>query len=238
MPLAGQGCFVGWCDLKPGTEAEVDHWHTHEHMIERVAIPGFRRGSRYRSVGGGPRVCIVYQADTLETLVSPAYLERLNDPTPWTTRCLPLMVGMNRTLCRVATSRGAGIGGSLATLQLSPREGAAERLRATLAERVLPALAARPGLSGAHLVIADTAASRTETREKAIRGVPDAVADWVVLVEGYDPGAVAQALAELTAPAGDGSLVAHGAGERMTGGLYTLDFTLGEDEAKRIWRRP
>jgi hypothetical protein len=242
MALAGQGCFVGWYDLKPGHEAAHDHWHTHEHMIERVAIPGFRRGSRYRSVAFGssaptgvPRVCIVYQTDTLETLVSPAYLERLNAPTPWTSRSLPLFLGMNRTLARVVASHGAGLGGTLLTIQLSPAAGAADRLRGWLTAEALPELAARPGLSGAHLLVADDAASRTGSQEKKLRGAPDAVADWVLLVEGYDRAAVEQALAGLV---GEGGLPSRGAASGPTVGLYALDFSLGEDEAKRIWKKP
>lgn len=78
MTLSGAGCFVGWYDLTAGDENEHDNWHTHEHMIERVAIPGFLRGSRYRAIDGAPRVCIVYQGETLATFTSDAYLERLN----------------------------------------------------------------------------------------------------------------------------------------------------------------
>lgn len=235
MAIAGKGCFVCWYDLKPEHEADHDFWHTHEHQIERVAIPGFRRGARYRSITGGPRVCVIYQGDTVATFGSPAYLERLNNPTPWSTRNLPIMVGMNRTLCTVEATFGHGIGGVMLTLQLSPADGHAERLKSWLSTQALPRLAARAGLNGAHLLIGDRAVSQIKTQEKALRGEPDAVADWVVLVEGYDQGAVEQALAELSSPAG---MTANGAKAGWTTGLYRLDFTLGEDEAKKIWRLP
>src|SRR5262245_40452423 len=117
MALPGSGCFVAWHDLQPGREADHDHWHTHEHMIERVAIPGFLRGLRYRSAGGSPRVCTIYHAESVATFTSPVYLERLNSPTPWTRQVLPLFVGMNRTLCTVASTHGHGIGGHLLTIQ-------------------------------------------------------------------------------------------------------------------------
>ncbi|MFM9943153.1 MAG: hypothetical protein ACKVP7_27100 [Hyphomicrobiaceae bacterium] len=235
MAIPGSGCFVAWYDLQPGREAEHDHWHTHEHMIERVAIPGFLRGMRYRSLTGSPRVCVIYQADTLATFTSPAYLERLNNPTPWSQRTLPLFVGMNRTLCTVTATHGHGIGGFLLTIQLKPRDGGADRLRSWLAKEALPALAARAGLCGAHLLFGDQAASQTKTKEKLLRGVPDAVADWVLLVEGYDRGVVAETQAELCGPAGLG---AQGADPSMVAGLYSLDFTIAEAEAKKIWRLP
>ena len=94
MSIPGTGCFVAWYDLQPGREADHDQWHTHEHMIERVAIPGFLRGLRYRTVSGNPRVCAIYQVEELGTFTSPAYLARLNNPTPWTSQTLPLFVGM------------------------------------------------------------------------------------------------------------------------------------------------
>jgi hypothetical protein len=235
MAIAGKGCFVAWYDLRPGGETEHDHWHTDEHMIERVAIPGFRRGLRYRSLTEGPRVCVIYQVEALETLASPAYLERLNTPTPWTTRSMPLIAGMNRTLCRVASSYGNGIGGYLLSIQLAPRPGSEDDLKRWLGDEALPDLAARAGLCGAHLLIGDSEVSQIKTQEKGLRGGSDAIADWIVLVEGYDRAATEHALPELRGAAG---LVAHGAADRLIAGLYSLDFAIEEGEAKAIWRDP
>lgn len=235
MPMPGQGCFVGWYDLPPGRGADHDHWHTHEHMIERVAIPGFLRGARYRALDGGRRTCVIYQTERVETLSAPAYLERLNNPTPWTARSVGLIVGMNRTLASVASSHGVGVGGYLLTVQLSPQTGRADDLRGWLADVALPEFAARAGLNGGHLLIADAAASALPTEEKMLRGAPDEVADWVLLAEGYDQGAVEQVQAELC---GAGGLADHGANPDMALGLYSLDFALAEAEAKAIWRLP
>jgi hypothetical protein len=235
VTITGAGCFVAWWDVSPDNANEHDNWHTHEHMIERVAIPGFLRGSRYRAIDGAPRVCTIYQGETLATFTSAAYLERLNNPTPWSTRCLPFFVGMNRSLCTVAATFGHGIGGTLLTLQFSARDGETDRLEKWLIKEALPGMAGRAGLSGAHLLVCDSAASRTQTREKVLRGTPDAVADRIMLVEGYDRAAVEAARDNLLGASG---LVAHGAAANTIAGIYSLDFTLGEDEAKRIWRGP
>lgn len=235
MPMPGLGCFVGWYDVAAGRAADHDHWHSHEHMIERVAIPGFRRGARYRALDGGKRVCVVYQTDSVETLSGDAYLERLNNPTPWTAQSVGAIVGMNRTLAGVAASHGAGVGGRLLTVQLSAAPGRAADLQAWLGDVALPAFAGRAGLNAAHLLIADAAASAMPTEEKAIRGAPDEVADWVALIEGYDQAAVEQVQAELR---GRGGLTDHGAMANAAYGLYGLDFALGEDEAKAIWTLP
>ncbi|MGB7181631.1 MAG: hypothetical protein WA888_17040 [Burkholderiaceae bacterium] len=235
MALPGQGCFIAWYDLQPGQDADHDHWHTHEHMIERVAIPGFLRGLRYRSLTGSPRTCVMYHVETLTTLNSPAYLKRLNHPTPWSSQTLKQFSGMNRTMCAVASSYGLGIGGYLLTIQLSARAGREKALRDWLSADTLPGLARRAGLCGAHLLIGDRGVSQTPTQEKELRGVPDAVADWVVLVEAYDRSALEQVKAELLGEAG---VHKHGASNNPVGGLYSLDYTLGEDEAKRVWQEP
>ena len=235
MAIAGKGCFVAWYDLRPGGETDHDHWHTHEHMIERVAIPGFRRGLRYRSLADGARTCVIYQVDALETLASPAYLQRLNNPTPWTTSSMPLITGMNRTLCRVASTHGHGTGGYLLTVQLAPRAGSEDDLKSWLGDGALAALAGRAGLCGAHLLIGDREVSHIKTQEKELRGGSDAVADWIVLIEGYDRAATEHALAELLGASG---LAAHGAADSPTPGLYSLDFAIEESEAKPVWREP
>jgi hypothetical protein len=235
MALPGKGCFVGWYDLKPGCDADHDHWHTHEHMIERVAIAGFLRGCRYRSLTGSPRTCVIYHVAEVRTLNSPPYLARLNDPTPWTNRTLQRFDGMNRTMCSVVSSHGLGLGGYLLTIQLSPQPGEAPALQSWLSDDALPQLAASAGLCAAHLLTGDQDVSNTPTEEKALRGAPDAVADWVLLVEGYDQSALEQARAGLL---GRDGLFGHGAAENPVAGLYTLDFSLSEDEAKRVWRHP
>lgn len=238
MPMPGKGCFVGWYDVSPGRGADHDHWHSHEHMIERVAIPGFLHGARYRALDGGQRTCVIYRTETLATLTSPAYLERLNAPTPWTQQGVGMIVDMNRTLASVVASEGAGDGGYLVTIKLAPSPGAADRLKAWLTGGTLAALAGRAGLNGAHLLIGDEDASNLQTEEKAIRGAPDQVADWILLIEGYDLSAVEHALAEMKS-VGDGrGLIDNGAAPGADYGLYSLDFALGETEAKQIWRLP
>jgi hypothetical protein len=189
MALLGQGAFVAWHGVAKGREADYDRWHSHEHMLERVAIPGFLRGRRYVAVADGPRYLVVYEVADIGVLTSPAYLERLNNPSSWTREVMPAVCGMNRTLCRVAASSGHGIGHAALTIRLSPQAGRQEELAGRLRTE-LERLAGSPGLVGGHLLVADEMASRAPTREKELRAQPDAVANWVLLVEGYDAAAV------------------------------------------------
>ena len=50
MSLAGLGAVAIWHDLLPAGRDDFHEWHNREHMPERVAIPGFRRGRRYIAV--------------------------------------------------------------------------------------------------------------------------------------------------------------------------------------------
>ena len=42
-------------DIEAPAIAEHDEWHTHEHLPERLSIPGFLRGTRWIAVRGAPR---------------------------------------------------------------------------------------------------------------------------------------------------------------------------------------
>jgi hypothetical protein len=189
--LLGKGAFVAWHGIAEGREADYDFWHSHEHMLERVAIPGFLRGRRYVATGDGPRYLVVYEVTDIGVLTSAAYLERLDNPTAWTREVMPAVVGMNRTLCRVEASFGRGVGHAALTVRLSPQPAREEELEARLRAE-LERLVGLPGLVGAHLLRADEAASRVPTREKELRAQPDTAADWVLLVEGYDAAVVSQ----------------------------------------------
>ena len=193
MPLIGRGALIFWHAIAAGTEADFHHWHSFEHMPERVAVPGFLRGRRYAAIAGDAPIGILYEVENSGVLTSKPYLDRLNDPTPWTRANVARMEEVNRSICETAASFGRGVGSLMLTLRIAPRADGAEALRRWLTGQALPALADRPGMSGAHLLIADPAASRTESAEKKLRDHPDDIADWVVLVEGYDSQAVAEA---------------------------------------------
>jgi hypothetical protein len=170
-----------WWDIAPEVQAEWEDWHTHEHMPERLAIPGFLRGSRWVS---GTSYFVLYELDAPATLTGAAYLQRLNNPTPWSRKMMPHHRNMVRSLCEVRSSFGAGLPGFLATV------------RAQIASGVLSRLPMRKGLASACLLEALPTAGLPQTAEQKIRG-GDAEAKWVALIGGYDFDALAQAANEL-----------------------------------------
>jgi ATP/maltotriose-dependent transcriptional regulator MalT len=86
----------------------------------------------------------------------------------------------------------------------------------------LPALAARAGLIGAHLLQTQTPTGQAATAEQKIRG-EDAVADWILLAGGYDSRAVAALLDDELQ---EQTLARHGACHERIAGIYRLSFSL------------
>ncbi|MBN9529192.1 MAG: hypothetical protein J0H82_23480 [Alphaproteobacteria bacterium] len=188
MALLGSAAVAMWWDIAAALRTEFEDWHSHEHFPERMRIPGFRRGSRWADTAGGEGFFVLYELHAYETLASAAYLARLNDPTPWSQRLMPQHRNMVRSQCRILESVGGGIGQYMRTLRLSPAPGRADDLRRRLAT-VLAVIPDRPGLTGAHLLRTETP-DLAPTTEQRIRG-GDAVADWIILLSGYDHDAVA-----------------------------------------------
>lgn len=152
MPLLGSAAMLLSFDIEANAVEEHDRWHTHEHLPERLSIPGFQRGTRWIANGEGPRYMVVYEVESLATLASDAYLARLNNPTPWTSAMMPHYRGMNRGLCTVLGSFGFGQGGTAALIRFTPGASQAAALNRWLLEEALPAVPQMSGLGSAHLL--------------------------------------------------------------------------------------
>jgi hypothetical protein len=180
--MLGQAAIAMWWDIAPQMQPEFEDWHSHEHMPERLGIPGFLRGTRCIAFSGEPSYFILYEAARLSTITGGAYLERLNNPSPWSRKMMPHHANMVRSLCRVRASFGGVISRAMATIRFTPSH-ATSSLAAQLAQ-----LPERKGLTGAHLLEAQPMPG-TQTTEQKIRG-KDAQADAVLLICGYDLDAV------------------------------------------------
>jgi hypothetical protein len=176
----GNAAVTIWCDVAPEVREEFDDWHAHEHMPERLSIPGFLRGSRWVA-DEGDGYFMLYETRSEATLTGAPYLERLNNPTAWSRKMMPHHRNMVRGLCRVEASFGTALGHALLSVRFSAPP---ERSRELLA-----ALPARKGLVAAHL-LRNIAHSSAQTTEQKLRG-GDAAPDWVALVSGYSAEALA-----------------------------------------------
>ena len=166
--MLGTAAVAMWWDVAPEMRAEWEDWHSSEHMPERLAIPGFLRGTRWVAESGEPSYFVLYEVTHLATITGGAYLERLNNPTPWSRKMMPQHRNMVRALCVLRAGWGGGLPHTLATIRLS---------------KGLSDLPKRKGLTGVHLL--ESQPMPAATAEQKIRG-GDATADWILLVGGYD----------------------------------------------------
>ena len=226
MALLGRAAIAMWWDISPERKAEFEDWHSHEHLPERLAIPGFQRGSRWAAADGGPGFFVLYELADYETLTSPHYLERLNRPSPWSTQLMPHHRDMVRSQCRVVETFGIGVARHVLTLRLSPTAVGSGRLRTFLGAQARK-IAARAGTTAAHLLRTETPEVGVTTEQK-IRGGRDKAADWIFVVW-RDPPARGGVSARPRPRRGGGR--GGGGGGPARGGLYALSHVHTQPEA-------
>lgn len=220
MALAGTGAILIWNDITPEGRDEFYAWHLAEHMPERAAVPGFRRGRRYIACDAAtkPEFFTLYETESPEILTSAPYLARLNAPTEWTRRATGAFRNTARALTRVAVSLGPGAGGMLGTIRFAVTPGREAELIEGLQVSVLPAAVALPQICGAHLCLTDLAASAERTAESRERTDIGAAPAWAVLIEACNEGPLHRAVGLVSEALG-------GLGaETVTPGFYRFEY--------------
>lgn len=215
--LAGKAVMINWSDVAPEHRQAYYEWHSREHMVGRVAIPGYQRGRRYLAAQAQRDFLVLYEVDDLSVVTGPDYLARANKPSPLTVRTTPFVKNSVRGLARVKGTFGIGTGGYALTLRFDPRDGGEDRLGRYLTGEALPEIAARPDIAAAHFLVADPAASSMVPVER--QGRPTIIPNWIVVIEGVSLDAVNSACdGQLGAPL----LQAHGCASAMDRDTYTL----------------
>lgn len=220
MSMLGKAALAMWWDVSPDVRQELEHWHAHEHVAERLSIEGFLRASRWTDASGGEGFFVMYELRDHAVLASAPYVARLNAPTPWSTKMMPLHRHMVRTQCQVIHSHGAVTARHALTLRCSPVDGQEDALRhqlGVLAESV----SQRPGIVGLH-VLRHEAPQMAATTEQKIRGNADRAADWIIVVSGYDIDALRKLAGEELSAA---HLLALGATSETNCQLFALAYT-------------
>lgn len=136
MADVGHGILAIFNNVAEGREAEFEDWFQHEHLAERIAVPGFLLGRRHEAVSGAPRYFNFYVTQSAEVLKSAAYLARLDSPTPMTRMVMAeIFKDMSRTVCHRTFRRGAMRGAAVVPVRFGQRADEAE-LRAAIEKLV------------------------------------------------------------------------------------------------------
>jgi hypothetical protein len=163
-------------DCRPGREAEFEEWFQGEHLLERLAVPGFLFGRRHQSVSGASGYFNFYLVESPAVLTSKPYLARLDDPTPMTKKVMSeIFINMNRTVCHRTARKGGFRGAYAVTVRFNtaPDEGA---LKATL-----DALVADPAVAGGEIWIALDPKGMPVSQEEKLRGGDKKIAGCLMI---------------------------------------------------------
>src|SRR6476660_5832778 len=117
--MRGSGFLAIWSDVAAQDLTDYRHWLTREHTTERVTTKGFLASRVFRAVRADiERFFILYELETPEVLDGPAYMARLNAPTPWSQRIMPQLGNFVRGGGVVTARAGRGEGSTIVALRV------------------------------------------------------------------------------------------------------------------------
>ena len=195
------GMVVIWNDIKEEMRDEFVQWHSIEHLPERVSIPGFISGQRWYGEHASPQYLTTYVTQNTEVLTSDAYIQRLNDPTPWTLKTVAAFCNTCRAAGEVIWEHGSkkGYGGHILAIRITELEDL------TILTEHLNSLANSPEqcfteLVRARLVLTTPTASQLPTAERAVRTGDQNEPHMVLLLESFSgEDALRHAFSKITA---------------------------------------
>ena len=169
--MIGESALAIWMELDPSGEEDFNGWYPRQHLPERLSVPGFLRGRRYAAIGSAPPYFTLYELADPGVLTSAPYLERLNNPTDWTRRVLPVIRRAVRNgTRRIASSAGDSVERHLLTARLVPAAGRGPAVRDWLAGAAVTTLTALPGVTSCALLEQETGGTSVMTEERRLFG--------------------------------------------------------------------
>jgi hypothetical protein len=211
--MRGAGFLAIWSDVEAANLTDYRHWLTREHTTERVTTKGFLASRVFRADRADiERFFILYELETPEVLDGPAYLARLNAPTPWSQRIMPQLGNFVRGGGVVAARAGRGEGSTIVALRL-------ERLPQA-PQRLADDIAALDGIAAVQIGATDIARTSVPTVEKGMRK-DEGVFAGLLLIEALDEKSLRNALRKAAEMAPD---VLGDAGDpEIYQGIFALD---------------
>jgi hypothetical protein len=202
-------------DIAHPVETEYLAWLTKEHTLERVGIDGFLSARIFRSKHAAfGRYLILYELADEAVVDSPAYLERLNNPTPWSARMMPHLRNFVRGGGRIVTTAGAGYGAALLPVMIRTSGFAEAQDTGTLSETA--------GVVATRILQTNPDRTAVMSNERTMRS-GDQSFHTLLLIEGLDREATLRAMRKLPASVQGVVLQEHGS---QGDPVYSLVFHL------------
>ncbi len=193
--MRGAGFLAIWSDVEPGHLGDYRHWLTREHTTERVTTRGFLGVRVFRAARTDiNRFFILYELEAPEVLDGPAYLARLNAPTPWSQRIMPQLGNFIRGGGVMSARAGRGEGSTIAAIRI-------ERLPEN-PQRLADAIVAADGIAAVQIGATDLARTSVPTVEKGMRK-DEGLFAGIVIIEALDDASLRSALRKAVETAPD-----------------------------------
>jgi hypothetical protein len=187
--MRGAGFLAIWSDVEPKHLTDYRHWLTREHATERVTTMGFLASRVFRMMDSGiNRFFILYELESPELLDGPAYLARLNAPSPWSQRIMPLLRNFVRGGGVMVARAGRGEGLTVVALRIENLPKDAARLAADIA--------ALDGIAAVQIGVTDLARTLVQTVEKDMRK-DEGIFAGLLIIEALDEASLRYALSKL-----------------------------------------
>jgi hypothetical protein len=97
MAKKGKSIFLVYADIDPKYEEEFNAWYDTEHLADLLSLPGFLDAARYVAEKGGPKYLAAYELSSAEALKSAEFQKFRANPSPWSRRISPSVIGKNTT---------------------------------------------------------------------------------------------------------------------------------------------
>ena len=163
--MSTQGILAIFNDCRAGREAEFEAWFQGEHLLERLAVPGFLYGRRHAAISGSSGYFNFYVVVSPAVLTSQLYLERFDNPAPMTRKVMSeIFLNMNRTVCHRTLRRGGFRGAYAVSVRFND---VADIGGLT---RLSDALARDPGIAACEVWTAIDPAGQPVSMEEKLRG--------------------------------------------------------------------
>jgi hypothetical protein len=218
--MRGAGFLAIWSDVESGNLTDYRHWLTREHTTERVTTKGFLGVRVFRAARGDiNRFFILYELEAPEVLDGPAYMARLNAPTPWSQRIMPQLGNFIRGGGVMSARAGRGEGSTIVALRV-------ERLPEN-SQQLADAIVGCDGIAAVQIGVTDIARTSVPTVEKGMRK-DEGLFAGIVIIESFDEALLRSALLQAKKAAPD---LFGGIGEaEVYQGMFALDARIADFE--------
>ena len=186
MALLGKGALLNWGGVLTKHDLDYNLWHSLEHMPERMSVKGFLRAFRCVGLKGtndNDKYFMMYDVKSKGILSSKQYLNRLNNPTDWTSKILSKYVYPSRAICEVIKTKSLtnGLSGFFVTIRYLSQNNDIKNFY-NISDEIM----CQNGIFSIHCFQSDREISLLKTKEKVIRsyqGNEDEIIDYAVVIE-------------------------------------------------------